>query len=64
MKFRFDIGDIVNHSSYGPGIIMNRCLFARGSSGLRELYSVFFGLVLSNHGVLNVYGDELTLVER
>lgn len=45
---KFNIADIVEHPSYGVGIVVERCMSA---SGVNELYSVLFNRVLSNNGV-------------
>lgn len=53
---KFNIADIVEHPSYGVGIVVERCMSA---SGVNELYSVLFNRVLSNNGVKRVFGSDL-----
>lgn len=59
MKFRY--GDIVDHPSYGIGIVAQQFYSA---SGVNEIYSVVFNRVLTNNGVKRVFGSELTLVRH
>lgn len=58
---KFNIADIVEHPSYGVGIVIERCMSA---SGVNELYSVLFNRVLSNNGVKRVFGSDLNLVRH
>lgn len=58
---KFNIADIVEHPSYGVGIVVERCMSA---SGVNELYSVLFNRVLSNNGVKRVFGSDLKFVRH
>lgn len=58
---KFSVSDIVEHPSYGVGIVVERCMSA---SGVNELYSVLFNRVLSNNGVKRVFGSDLKLVRH
>lgn len=58
---KFEIGDTVNHSSYGVGIVMKAFMSA---SGVNELYEVFFVTVLRNHGIVRCLGSDLSLVDH
>lgn len=50
-----------DYSSYGVGIVVERCMSA---SGVNELYSVLFNRVLSNNGVKRVFGSDLKFVRH
>lgn len=58
---KYNYGDIVNHPSYGVGIVAQ---LAMSASGVNEIYTVVFCKVLKNDGVVRVFGSDLSLVKR
>lgn len=58
---KFNIGDVVEHRSYGSGLVKQRYMSA---NGVNELYDVIFVKGLCTDGVKRVLCSEITLVQR